>query len=225
MTKNPDVTQATVDGRTEIASAQSRGFADHSYSTGESLKPVPDESKLISLSQQGDSEAFAHLYDRYVDRIYRYVLLRVTDDRVTEDITAHVFVKMWEKLPTYQAGQSPIGAWLYRIAHNAVIDHYRNRKTSIPLEDLNSAEAALDDRVEEKLDLQIKLQELREALKELTEGQRDVMILKFIEGLSIEEIARQLGKREGAVRALQMRGLRGLAKSPSLQMENQSYEE
>ena len=225
MTKNRDISEATVNSHTEMASAQPRDLVGHGSVTAQSTQPVPDEARLIRLSQQGDGEAFTHLYDRYVDRIYRYVLFRVADDHVTEDITAHVFIKMWEKLPAYQAGPSPIAAWLYRIARNAIIDHFRARKTSIPVDALNAAELAHDDEVEDKLDLQVRLQELHAALKELTEGQREVLILKFIEGLSTPEIAQQLGKGEGAVRALQMRGLRELARSPSLQMQSQIYDE
>lgn len=183
------------------------------------LTPATDESKLISLSQQGDAEAFARLYACYVGRITRYVYYRVTDHELAEDITSRIFLKMLEKMDTYQVGQSPIIAWLYRMAHNAVIDHYRMKKTFLSLDDLRQSEVRQEDGIEEKLELQIKSQQLRAALQMLTEEQQSVLILKFIDGLSTREIAVRLGKGQGAVRGLQMRALQRLARCPSLQRE------
>jgi RNA polymerase sigma-70 factor (ECF subfamily) len=183
------------------------------------LEPVTDEMTLVRLAQQGDQEMFARLYDAYVDRIYRYIYFRVADDDIVEDITSQVFLKVWENLGTYQASQSPFMAWLYRIAHNAVIDHYRTKKVAVALDDVKPMELSQNDEVDDKLDRQIQSQELRKALKTLTEEQQQVLILKFVGGLSTTEIAQQLGKQQGAVRALQMRGLQGLAKCPELQKE------
>lgn len=178
-----------------------------------------EERDLIQFSQQGNQDAFASLYDAYVDRIHRYIYFRVADDELAEDITAQVFLKAWEKLPAYQPGKSPFIAWLYCIAHNAVIDYYRIKKISIPLDEANPSEISQEDGIDEKMDLQVKSEKLREALKELTDEQQQVLILKFICGFSTPEIARQLGKQQGAVRALQMRGLQGLAKCPELQRD------
>jgi RNA polymerase sigma-70 factor, ECF subfamily len=193
--------------------------ATYSLSSSRALEPVIDELTLVRLSQQGDQEMFARLYDAYMERIYRYVYFRVADSELAEDITSQVFLKVWEKLDTYQAGQSPFMAWLYRIAHNAVIDYYRTKKAAISLEDASPVELSHTDDVDEKLDLQFQSRELRDALRELTEEQQQVLILKFVDGLSTTEIAQQLGKQQGAVRALQMRGLQGLAKCPALQKE------
>ena len=189
------------------------------FSPSKLLNPAADELKLISLSQQGDAEAFARLYACYVERITRYVYFRVTDHQLAEDITSRIFIKMLEKLKTYQVGQSPVIAWLYRMAHNAVIDHYRLKRTFISLEDVHQAEVRQEDGIEEKLELQTKSQQLRAALQVLTEEQQTVLILKFIDGLSTQEIARQLGKRQGAVRGLQMRALQKLARCSGLQRE------
>lgn len=189
------------------------------FSPGVLLNPAADELKLISLSQQGDADAFGRLYACYVERITRYVYFRVTDHELAEDITSRIFIKVLERLDTYQVGQSPLIAWLYRMAHNAVIDHYRIKRTFVSLEDVNQAEVRQEDGMEEQLDLQVKSQQLRAALQVLTEEQQRVLILKFIDGLSTREIARQLGKRQGAVRGLQMRALQKLARCPSLQRE------
>lgn len=184
-----------------------------------SLCTTISELKLIWFSQRGDRDAFSCLYDTYLDRIHRYIYFRVDDPELAEDITSLVFLKAWENLDTFQAERSPFAAWLYRIAHNAVIDHFRTRKIIVPLEEVQPVQLSQSYEVDEKLDLKILSQELLEALKELTETQREVLILRFICGYTTLEIARSLNKHEGAVRALQMRGLKKLAQFPAIQRE------
>ena len=178
--------------------------------------PEMDEQKLVRLSQEGDSDAFATLYETYSERIYRYIYFRTADVQIAEDIASQVFLKTWEKLASFKVGSSPFIAWLYRIAHNAVIDSYRTKKVSVRLDDINPAEISHDDGIDEKLDRQTDSRRLREALRELTDDQQEVLMLKFMGGLSTREIAGHLGKQQGAVRALQMRALQGLAKCPQL---------
>jgi RNA polymerase sigma-70 factor (ECF subfamily) len=128
-----------------------------------------------------------------------------------EDISSQVFLKAWENLDRYQIGKSPFIAWLYTIARNQVIDHYRTSKETVHLDavlHLADESQMPDEEVQISLDVEI----IREALDQLTEDQQQVIILKFISGLTTEEIADHLDKREGAVRALQMRGLQTLAK-------------
>jgi RNA polymerase sigma-70 factor (ECF subfamily) len=174
---------------------------------------------LIRLSQQGDRDAFESLYATYFERIHRYIHFRVEEEEQAEDITSHVFLKVWEKLATYKPGSSPFVAWLYRIARNSVIDHYRTRKTAISLEEADPVELSHADDVDERIDMQIQSQLLREALKELTYTQQEVLILKYVCGFSTVEIARKLDKQQGAIRALQMRGIQGLARHRDLQKE------
>jgi RNA polymerase sigma-70 factor (ECF subfamily) len=133
------------------------------------------------------------------------------DPEVAEDITSLVFLRVWENLNTFQSGRTAFVGWLYRIAHNAIVDHYRTRKTVISLGEVAPLKLSYADEVEDKLDLQIRSRELAEALKELTGVQREVLILRFIFGLTILETARRLDKRQGAMRALQIRALRRLA--------------
>ena len=173
---------------------------------------LPDEFNLVRRSQGGDANAFASLYDAYVERIYRYIFFRVADDKLAEDITSLVFLKACEKLDTYRPGTSTFIAWLYRVAHNAVIDEYRTRKVTVRLDDTQPTEVHHEDGTDERIDLQFEARQLRQALSELTEEQRQVLVLKFINDLSTQEIAEQLGKQPGAIRALQMRALQGLAR-------------
>src|SRR5258708_36872856 len=95
------------------------------------LSPELKEQELVRLSQGGNQEAFACLYDNYIERIYRYIYYRVADDEIADDITSQVFLKAWEKLASYQAGSSPFIALLYLIAHNSVFNYYVTRKPSI----------------------------------------------------------------------------------------------
>lgn len=168
------------------------------------------QRSLLKLAQDGDSEAFAQLYDECVERIYRYIYFRVTDEQTAEDLTSQVFYKAWENLDRCKSTGAPFIAWLYTIARNAVIDHYRTRKNTVALEEAVTLASDSPD-PEDQIELQFETESLRLALDELTPEQRQVVVLKFISGMSTEEIAKHLGKRAGAVRALQMRALQALA--------------
>lgn len=165
---------------------------------------------LLKQAQEGNSEAFAQLYDECVERIYRYIFFRVTDEQTAEDLTSQVFYKAWENLDRCKSTGAPFIAWLYTIARNAVIDHYRTRKNTVALDDIVSL-ASDTPAPEDTVEFHFETEALRLALDELTSEQRQVVVLKFISGMSTEEIAARLGKRTGAVRALQMRALQALA--------------
>jgi RNA polymerase sigma-70 factor (ECF subfamily) len=174
--------------------------------------PLPNERQLVLQAQAGNSEAFGQLYDAYMERIYRFVYFRVEDQQTAEDITSQVFLKAWSNLDRFQFSRTPYLAWLYTIAHNAVIDHYRTRKVTTALDDVQLSQPDHSDAVESEIDMTAEMQSVKVALQTLTDDQQKVLTLKFIEGMSNNEIARLLGKREGAIRALQMRGLQALAK-------------
>lgn len=169
------------------------------------------ELELIQRAVSGDPDAFAALYDFYVEQIYRFVLFRVGDKQTAEDLTSQVFLKAWDNLSSYQIRGLPFKAWLFRIARNSVIDYYRTYKETTPLESsaLTKPDPAAE--VGDQVEQQLQAEELRLALQQLTEDQRQVLTLRFIEGLSTEEVANVMGKRQGAIRALQMRGLQALA--------------
>jgi len=177
-----------------------------------SRMPLPNERQLVLQAQDGNSEAFGKLYDAYMERIYRFVYFRVEDQQTAEDITSQVFLKAWSNLDRFSFSRTPYLAWLYTIAHNAVIDHYRTRKVTAALEDVQLSQQDHAEAVENGIDLHVEMKSIKEALQTLTDDQQKVLTLKFMEGMSNHEIARQLGKREGAIRALQMRGLQALAK-------------
>ena len=173
--------------------------------------PLPDERRLVKRAKSGDADAFAILYDAYVDRIYRYIFFRVSDDVAAEDLTSQVFLKAWESLDRYRVSRSPYLALLYTIARNLVIDHYRTKKETVSIDTMVQVRANgpdPDEEVQNRFDVQV----IREALQFLTEEQQQVLSLRFIAGMSTEDVARLMNKREGAIRALQMRALQALTK-------------
>lgn len=173
--------------------------------------PLPNERQLVNKAKSGNPDAFAELYDAYVDRIYRYIYFRVSDDVTAEDLTSQVFLNAWESLDRYQVGNSPYLALLFTIARNLVIDHYRVKKETVDFDAMIQAKAGGPD-PDEEVQSRFDMQAIRNALQFLTEEQQQVLALRFVTGLSTEEIAKLMDKREGAIRALQMRALQALTK-------------
>ena len=190
----------------------------NSDSVKSSRMPLADERQLVLQAQDGDAEAFGRIYDGYVERIYRFVFFRVDDQQTAEDITSQVFLKAWSNLDRFEFTRTPYIAWLYTIAHNTVIDHYRTRKITTALEDVQLSQPDDAEAVENQIDLTVEMKTIKVAMQNLTDDQQQVLHLRFIEGMSNTEIAQQLGKREGAIRALQMRGLQALAKQMAEKM-------
>jgi RNA polymerase sigma-70 factor (ECF subfamily) len=173
---------------------------------------VHDESLLIERAKRYDQKAISELYKRHVQNIYRYIYYRVGDVNVAEDLTADVFLRALEGLAGFTYRGVPFSAWLYRIAHARVMDHFRQqaRRELLPLDErLVATGKGPQATVEARLDCE----ELQSAIAQLTTDQQQVIILKFVEGLSNAEAARILGKTEGAVKALQHRALNSLQRT------------
>lgn len=175
--------------------------------------PLPSsklpEADLIARAVQGDADAFGDLYERYLARIYRYVFYRINDVAEAEDLTEMVFLKAWEALGDYRVRDVPFGAWLYRIAHNIVIDRHRTRKKILPLESqLVLHDTASDP--EDRLDRRETLESLAHALSQLSPIHQQVLALRFVSGLSHAETALVLDRSEEAARVLQHRALYAL---------------
>ena len=166
---------------------------------------------MVRQAKSGDPEAFTRLYDGYVERVYRYIYFRVSEDTTTEDLVSQVFLKAWQNLDHYKTGPAPFIAWLYTIARNIVIDHYRSKKELVPLERAAALPADAPG-PDEEAQLRFDLEAMRDALQSLSGDQKQVLILKYIAGLPNEAIARIMNKQEGTIRGLQMRGLQVLAK-------------
>ncbi len=170
---------------------------------------ITNEADLAQRASQRDPDAFAELYNAYVEKIYKYVYYKVGDATEAEDLCGQVFLKAWEAIGRYTWYGYPFSSWLYRLAHNLVVDHYRTRREILPLNDtLVTREEPIDPEV--ALARSLGSGELRQAILKLTREQRQVICLKFIEGYSNSEIATMMDKKEGAIRALQYRALRSL---------------
>ena len=180
-------------------------------STAHKDPPLPEEARLVDQAKTGDPEAFAKLYDAYVERVSRYIYFRVSEERDMEDLVSQVFLKAWEHLDRYKMGSSPFVAWLYTIARNLVIDHYRTKKNTLPLEEAIALPSDME-MPDEEAQTHFDLEAMRDALQVLSKDQQQVLVLKYIAGLPNESIAKVMNKQEGTVRGLQMRALQILAK-------------
>lgn len=166
-----------------------------------------NDAALIVRAQRHDRDAIGQLYDLHRDSIFRYLWLHLDDVHLAEDLTGDVFLRMLDALPRYRVGHTPFRAWLYRIAHNLTIDHFRKirQRTSVPLEAADDRDSGDDLSV--TIEHTVLTDQLRTALTYLDATQREVVTLRFLLGLSLEETALTLGKTESAIKALQHRGL------------------
>ena len=172
---------------------------------------MQDEQGLVQRAQQGDKEAFAQLYETHFDRIYRYVLLRMRNKAEAEDMTQQVFVKAFESLPSFKWKGIPFSAWLFRIAHNLVVDHVRKEKKR-PTVYLEESLAVSASNPVLEAERRLNIEQLISATKNLTAAQREVISLRFAGGLPVAEVAKVMGKSQGAVKALQHSAIVALRK-------------
>lgn len=164
-------------------------------------------AQLVSRAQAGDESAFAMLHGRYVNPIFRFISISIWNRDDAQDITQHVFIKMWQALPNYKDSGKPFSAWIYRIARNAVIDFSRKRR-DIPLDDMPpKSDSQHQEDPRKMIEQSAQRQDIHAALQHITEDQREVLLLKFIEGYSAKEIATLTDKSEASIRQLQSRGL------------------
>jgi len=168
-----------------------------------------DIEKLVIQAIEGKTDAFGELYLIFVEKIYRYIFHHVNSKAAAEDITGEVFLKAWRAIGSCRGKEKAFSSWLYRIAHNQMVDEIRKRQRRPALE-LENAETVSD--LKSNVEEYSEQQELLKFIDHLPSNHRRVIILKFIEGMETKEIARIMGKSEGATRALQMRALSALRK-------------
>jgi RNA polymerase sigma-70 factor (ECF subfamily) len=161
-------------------------------------------TELIDQAAGGNFKAFGEIYNMYLDRIYRYVFYQVNDSMTAEDITEEVFLKAWKAIGTCKGKEKTFLSWLYRIAHNQLINTLRDNNRITSLEKDISREFADS---KQEIDTSTDCHELLETISYLPENQKQIIILKFIEGLDNREISKIIGKKEGAIRISQMRAL------------------
>jgi RNA polymerase sigma-70 factor, ECF subfamily len=174
---------------------------------------LQDEEGLVRRAQQLDGQACAQLYEAYFDKIYRYIVMRVGNETEAEDLTQQVFMKMLHSISSYKAKGVPFSSWLYRIAHNGVVDYLRqkSKKTTVDIEGLQLPYEGED--TQHRLEKEVDIAQLKAATQRLTPAQQEVLSLRFTGELSITECAAIMGKSEGAIKALQHAAVQSLRRA------------
>jgi RNA polymerase sigma-70 factor (ECF subfamily) len=167
--------------------------------------------ELVARAQAGDREALEELYLEHFDRIYSYLHMTVGNRHDAEDLTTQTFLRMLESIRKFQWGTAPFSAWLFRIAHNLAMDHFRARRRWQPEEEVPEPEQVESSAEEEALKI-LSSESMFDLIEQLSDEQRQVLILKFVFDFSNLEAATVLDKTEGAVKSLQHRALASLQK-------------
>jgi RNA polymerase sigma-70 factor (ECF subfamily) len=163
-------------------------------------------TELIHRAQEGDEAMIAALYEHFNGGIFRYLFYRVGERQTAEDLTSEVFVRMLRFIAGFHPPSSTFQAWLFQIARNVANDHFRKMGTH-PVSELSETIPAGNDSMDETVDHRLTTAQLRQAVLLLNENQRDVIVLRFISGMPIAEVAQALNKSEDAVKGLQRRAL------------------
>jgi len=173
---------------------------------------VVNEEEILRQAIDGNQWAFTVIYDEYFNKIYRYVYSLVGKQAEAEDLTQDVFIKALHSISSFKFRGAPFSSWLFRIAHNQVVDQWRRQKK----EKTTSLDEALTVVSNEDpvitTEKQFEAEALAAAVTRLPSAQGEVVSLRFIAGLSIAEVAETLGKREGTIKALQFKGIESLRK-------------
>jgi RNA polymerase sigma-70 factor (ECF subfamily) len=164
--------------------------------------------ELVTRAQAGEIAAFTALYDLYAPRLYRYLAARLVQPADVEDVLQLVFIKVIDSIGRYRPrGSTPFAAWLFRVAHNAMVDELRSRPRDAAVEMTDPVPTGREADPADLVERELQRAQIRSALDELTAEQRDVVLFRFFAGLSARETSAIMGKREGTVRALQFRAL------------------
>ena len=174
--------------------------------------PNEEVRRLVARAQEGDREALEELYLIHFDRIYSYLHMSVGNRHDAEDLTTQTFVKMLESIGRFRWQSAPFSAWLFRIAHNLSMDHFRASRRWQPEEEVPEPAGAEERSAEEEAFQSIGRKSMLAMIDGLSDEQQQVLTLKFLFGFVNAEVAGILGKTEGAVKSLQHRALASLQK-------------
>src|SRR3989344_3071516 len=171
------------------------------------------ESNIIEKAVGGEASAFGLLYDHYQPSIYRFVIIKVSRREEAEDLTHQVFLNAWQNIGKYRDLGFPFSSWLYHIARNLIIDHYRGKRDNLNVDDLeNELMAEISNLPDTLTEIKMEMARVRQAITKLSPLHQDVIIMRFVEELSIKEVAQAVKKSEGAVKLLQHRAMEQLKK-------------
>lgn len=211
---------ATTDD-TRLAMALAEPAAAPAPSSAFSGGPVdphgdPEELRLralVDLAREGDAEAFGQLYDHYVNGIFRFIYYRVGSQQLAEDLTSETFVRGLRAIQRFSWQGKDFGAWLTTIARNLVVDHFKSGRARLEIvsDDVPEGPQTAPSTEDDVMSL-LSNEMLFAAVAELPTEQRECVLMRFIQGLSIAQTAAALGRTEGAIKQLQLRAVRNLAK-------------
>ncbi|HKT04600.1 MAG TPA: ECF subfamily RNA polymerase sigma factor, BldN family [Rugosimonospora sp.] len=218
---DPELTGATtqilpssVDKTVEITGGQPGG--------GYPDRPDPSDAahevwSLVERAQAGEAEAFGLIYDRYVDTVFRFIYFRVGNRQLAEDLTSDTFLRALKRIGSFTWQGRDLGAWLVTIARNLVADHFKSGRYRLEVTTGDVLDADREDRgpegsPEAAVVDHITNVALLTAVKQLNPEQQECIVLRFLQGFSVAETAQAMGKNEGAIKALQYRAVRALAR-------------
>ncbi len=168
------------------------------------------EDALVRRAVQRDREAFASLYDRHVEHVYKHIYYKVPNKSDAEDITQEVFIRAWKYIDKYRYTGAPFVAWLFKIARNLIVDNYRARKKEVPLVEPEAFSQTGETNPEAITEASLNRSHVRKAILKLKGEKQKVILMHFIDGFNYKEIAKLLNKSEGAIRVIQYRALNDL---------------
>jgi RNA polymerase sigma-70 factor, ECF subfamily len=221
----PEPGAADVDHSAGIASATEPAAKEGSVGSVEAADPAntadPVDTgntvdaaawELVAAAQGGDQSAFGQLYDRYVDVVFRFVLFRVGDRPLAEDLTSETFLRALRRISSVSYQGRDVGAWFVTIARNLVLDHVKSSRYRLEMTTAEILDSSADDRgPEHEVVEEATATELMRCVAQLGRDQQECIMLRFMQGLSVSETAAMMGRNEGAVKALQHRAVRRLA--------------
>ena len=177
---------------------------------------MQNDESLVRRAQQHDQDAFAQLYEEYFDKIYRYITLKIGNRTEAEDMTQQVFLNAIKSISSFRWRGIPFSAWLFRIAHNQMVDYFRKKAkhATISLDEVLVSNGNNPQLVAEQ---NLDIERLLLATEQLTQAQREVISLRFASELSIAQVARVMGKSQGAIKALQHSAIVALRKTLSVE--------
>jgi RNA polymerase sigma-70 factor, ECF subfamily len=209
------LTEAVTGGRSETRGTGGGGYddADLAASSEEDEAERTRLIALVELARKGDADAFGMLYDHYQPSVYRFLFYRTRSSTLAEDLTSETFFRALRSMNNFRWQGKDFGAWLMTIARNLATDHFKAGRTRL---ELTTEDMALHDDATEGPESTVLAgltnEILLRALTELPPEQRDCLVMRFLQGMSIAETAEVLGRSDGAVKQLQLRGVRNLAK-------------
>ncbi|MDQ1636553.1 MAG: polymerase sigma-70 factor, subfamily [Frankiaceae bacterium] len=177
--------------------------------------PDAGVAALVARAQAGDADAFGQLYDQYVDLVYRYIYYRVGGIALAEDLTSETFLRALRRIDSFRWQGKDFAAWLVTIGRNLITDHYKSGRyrLEVTTEDiLETGRTQVADSPEDQVLDALTNETLLEAVRQLNAEQQECIVLRFLQGLSVSETALIMGKNDGAIKALQYRAVRALAR-------------